>query len=354
MSSASFLNQAQASEQRGLTYSSGMANGDVRRPSSSAPLPRVSVVIPAFNSCAFIEATIASVLRQDFDSFEIVIVDDGSTDETPDVVRAMEVQHPGRIRLVEQSNSGSAVARNRGVREARGELIAFIDADDLWFPEKLGAQVRYLDANPDVGIVYCGWAELLPGDTPDLDRAESANASPHEIDPDASGWLYTTLLDDCVVWTSTVVARRALLERVGGFDPDLRRGQDYDYWLRASRETRIDKLARIMALYRIHRQSITHQLHARNFQYEVLVKNLARWGRDSAYCRRMPWTRLRRRLSSTWHYYGAVQLNFGEHVDAIGSALRSLAFWPMSVPGWKLLAKAGFGYIRRLLGMPQV
>jgi len=205
----------------------------------SQAMPRVTVVIPSFNCIAYIEAAIRSVLAQEFQAFEIVIVDDGSHDGTAEIVRTLRQEHPDKIRLFEQANSGSAVARNRGIREARGDLIAFLDADDLWFPDKLGAQVRYLDLHPEIDLVYCGWAELMPGDDPEHAYLKAAGGvDPDAIDPSLSGWLYTTLLGDCVVWTSTVVARKARLLQVGDFDPELRRGQDYDYWLRASRQTR--------------------------------------------------------------------------------------------------------------------
>lgn len=313
--------------------------------------PRVTVVMPSFNSAAYIEAAVGSVLMQEFQSFEIVIVDDGSTDRTSEIVRSLQQECPDKIRLFEQPNSGSAVARNRGILEARGDLIAFLDADDLWFPEKLGAQVRYLDLHPEIDLVYCGWAELMPGDNWEDGRVDSARTvEPDVIDPFLSGWLYTTLLTDCVVWTSTVVARKTLILQVGDFDRDLRRGQDYDYWLRASRQTRIVKLARVMALYRIHDDSITRRPHARNYQYEVLKKSLERWGRSSNDGQTLAWPAVRKRLADTWYYFGAAQLRFHQSRVAGASALRALLLWPLHPGGWKLLAKLTIGALSRLHG----
>lgn len=313
--------------------------------------PRVTVVMPAFNSAEYIEAAVRSVLVQEFQAFEIVIVDDGSRDGTSEIVRSLQQESPDKIRLFEQANSGSAVARNRGIHEARGDLIAFLDADDLWFPEKLGAQVQYLDLHPEIDLVYCGWAELMPGDNWEDGRADSARTvAPDAIDPSLSGWLYTTLLTDCVVWTSTVIARKARLLQVGDFDRALRRGQDYDYWLRASRQTRIVKLARVMALYRIHDDSITRRPHARNYQYEVLKKSLERWGRSSNDGQTLAWPAVRKRLADTWYYYGAAQLRFHQSRVVAASALRSLLLWPLHPGGWKLLAKLTIEALSRLHG----
>ncbi len=313
-------------------------------------VPRVTVVIPSFNCVAYIEAAIRSVLAQEFQEFEIVIVDDGSSDGTSEITRALRQKYPDKIRLFEQTNSGSAVARNRGIREARGDLIAFLDADDLWFPEKLGAQVRYLDLHPEIDLVYCGWAELMHDNDSEKGFPLAARTvDPDVIDPSLSGWLYTTLLGDCVVWTSTVVARKARLLQVGDFDPDLRRGQDYDYWLRASRQTRIVKLARVMALYRIHDDSITRRPSVKNYQYEVLSKSLERWGRKSNDGRTLAWSAARRRLADTWHYYGAAQLGFGESRNAALSALRALTLWPLHRGGWRLLTQSTIDVLSALL-----
>lgn len=316
--------------------------------------PRVSIVIPAFNCSRYIETSLHSVLGQDFESYEIVIVDDGSTDGTSETLRSLQHAHPDKIRLFHQANSGSAVARNRGISEARGDLIAFIDSDDIWLPLKLSAQVRYLDGHPDVDLVCSGWAELHANDdSKSLADRFQTDGDFETVDTNSSGWLYISLLTECIVWTSTVVMRKSLSERIGGFDPEFRQGQDYDYWLRASRETKITKLASVMALYRIRNGSVTRSVHAKNYQYQVLSKSLRQWGRHCRTGRRLPWATLRRRLASTWYYFGAAQMESRMYTRAILSGLRTLSYWPFHFGGWVLLVKAALAPVLSLRSTPK-
>jgi len=168
--------------------------------------PTVSVVIPAYNAERYIGETLESVLAQTYRDFEVVVVDDGSTDGTREIVRG----YGEPVRLVEQPNSGPAAARNRGVREARGEFIAFIDADDLWLPEKLALQVPLFD-DEEVGLVSCR-VQLVDG---------SGRPHPTYEREKVSGWAFEKLLEGNFIGTSTVVARREALEGAGLFPEDL-------------------------------------------------------------------------------------------------------------------------------------
>ena len=124
-----------------------------------ARLPRVTVLTATNNAAAFIEATLASALAETFQDFEIVVIDDGSEDDTRAVVERM-MQSEARIRLVHQDNREPSATRNRGIGEARGAMIAFLDHDDLWLPEKLALQVAQLDAHPDVGVALATLAAI--------------------------------------------------------------------------------------------------------------------------------------------------------------------------------------------------
>src|ERR1044071_7071408 len=115
--------------------------------------PAISVIVPTYNSAGVIGAALASVIAQRYDNLEILVIDDGSSDATVDVVRAA----CPAARVFCQTNSGAASARNKGLREATGELIAFLDADDAWFEGKLDAQLAALNARPDVGFVFTDW-----------------------------------------------------------------------------------------------------------------------------------------------------------------------------------------------------
>ena len=118
------------------------------------PGPRVSVITTAYNAEAFLASTIRRVLAQTFEDLEHVVVDDGSQDGTGDVVRRFVAEDP-RVRLIQHTNRGLAASRNAGIRGARGELIAFLDHDDAWHPQKLALQVALLDANPEAGVASC-------------------------------------------------------------------------------------------------------------------------------------------------------------------------------------------------------
>jgi glycosyltransferase involved in cell wall biosynthesis len=118
------------------------------------PTPLISVIVPVFNCERFVAEALQSVLAQDYPNLELVVVDDGSTDATPDVVRSV---HP-KVRLVCQRNLGPAAARNRGIRESHGEYLAFLDGDDVWLPGKLAAQMAHLQALPSCPIVFTQFA----------------------------------------------------------------------------------------------------------------------------------------------------------------------------------------------------
>ena len=113
--------------------------------------PRVSVVIPTYNYGHLLEQSLESVFAQTYKDYEVILVDDGSTDDTPGIAARYE----GRIRYFRKENGGPSSARNEGIRQARGPLIAFLDSDDLWLPHKLAVQTAFADAHPEYGLVYC-------------------------------------------------------------------------------------------------------------------------------------------------------------------------------------------------------
>jgi len=259
--------------------------------SSAQPhAPLVSVVIPAYNCGPFISDALDSVVNQNYPALEVLVVDDGSTDETCDVV----ARYGSAVTLVRQQNAGAAVARNEGMRRARGEYVALLDADDLWLPGKLQLQVDYLEHHADVALCCTRWHLLNPDAAGryHIERVAPPESAP--VDPKCAGWIYCELLLDCEVWTSSVVMRRTLCERIGGFEAELRRGQDYDYWLRASRVTRIDRLDAPLALYRM---QVAHdrKFPDTNWELTVIRRAIERWGTTGPDGRTLPEAELRRR-----------------------------------------------------------
>lgn len=233
------------------------------------PMPKVSVVLPAYNAAPFIRQTIASITAQSFGDFEIIVVDDGSIDATAEVAAA---QDP-RVRVVQQPNQGIAVARNVGISHTRGEWIAFMDHDDLWHPHKLKAQCEVLGLDPDCGIVYgefLRWNPLTPPNFPDKTIDSS------RVVADLSGFILSQLVRTNWVLLSTAVIRRSVFETVGYFDPAMPPADDWDFVIRAAEHYRFIKLAQPVALYRVHDGQTSLKLTPTNVEFELRSRALER------------------------------------------------------------------------------
>lgn len=254
----------------------------------------VSVIMPAYNSSAYIAEAIGSVLDQDYGNLELIVVDDGSSDDTTALARSFGE----KVTVIEQANSGPAAARNRGVMQARGELLAFMDSDDVWAPGKVKAQVDYLQQHPDVGIVYgrlIRWLEKEDG-TFDPPPGPGSPPSDRPVAPDRSGWIYPELLLDSVIWIVTAMVRRPIWDALGGMDESLRCGEDYDFFIRASRICRMHELDEVLASYRIHRQSACQIVRRDDPEYAVMVSAIEQFGTAGPDGRQVSQKLLRKRL----------------------------------------------------------
>jgi GT2 family glycosyltransferase len=181
------------------------------------PMPKVSVIIPTHNRRELVREAIASVLAQSFADFELIVVDDGSEDETAEVV-----QEFAGVRYAWQPNRGVSAARNYGVSLSTGELIAFLDSDDVWQPQKLERQVRFFTKHPDAQICQ----------TEEIWLRNGVRVNPHHKHRKAGGDIFARSLELCLVSPSAVMMRRELFECIGGFDENLPACEDYDLWLR--------------------------------------------------------------------------------------------------------------------------
>lgn len=179
-----------------------------------------SVIIPTYNRLSFLTEAVESVLAQSCQFFELIIVDDGSTDETADFVRKVA----GNVRYLSQSNRGPSAARNRGIAAAKGRFITFLDSDDLWHPDKLGIQVDFMNAHPEAMVCY----------TDEIWIRRGVRVNPRQKHRKHSGWIFEHCLPLCIVSPSSVLMRRGFFETVGLFDEALPSCEDYDLWLRAS------------------------------------------------------------------------------------------------------------------------
>jgi len=200
------------------------------------PTPLVSVVIPAFDAERHLAETLDSALAQKWPRCEVIVVDDGSTDGTAGVVRS----RGGRVRLLQQANAGGGAARNRGLREARGDFVALLDHDDLWHPETLEQQVATALRHPESGLVACDGVEI--GEAGVLSPRLLGPAAARRVDAAPTGeisdWLWAELVErNFVSCFSQTLIPRAVLERIGPIE--IGRAEAYDY----------DTLLRIAALY---------------------------------------------------------------------------------------------------------
>jgi glycosyltransferase involved in cell wall biosynthesis len=205
-------------------------------------MPAVSVVITCYNYGRFLPEAVDSALGQTHGDLEVIVVDDGSTDETPELVARWRDEP--RFRHVRQENAGQAAAKNHGARLARSPLVAYLDADDRWHPEKLARQVPRF-GRAEVGVVYC--LSLL------MDQAGRTWHPPPRKPRRAprAGQVTAALLFENFVPFSSSVIRRDLLQRVGGFDENLAMAIDWDLWLRISRHCAFDWVDAYLVDYRI-------------------------------------------------------------------------------------------------------
>lgn len=243
-------------------------------------MPRVSVIIPTYNSARFITATLDSVLGQSFRDFEIIVVDDGSTDNTREVVRP----YLNSIDYIYQQNSERSVARNNALSRARGEYIAFLDSDDLWTPEKLARQVAVLDDHPQVSLVFTQARYVDEGGKPVSFAGQTIDGQPGKelVIVDYS----IPLLSSNVIagGGSAAMTRRRLLEEVGNFDLDLVQSEDWDMWVRLARLGPFAYIPEPLTSYRVYgwKKLLSRQMDEESIQQHmrILDKNLAGWQGD--------------------------------------------------------------------------
>lgn len=294
--------------------------------------PLVSVVMPAYNSEATIGAALRSALSQEGANIEVVVVDDGSADLTARQAR----QFGERVRVIEQSNAGPQVARNRGIQEAKGEYIAFLDADDIWLPGKVSAQLKVLQSDPGVVATFTRWHVWEPDESGAYSTPEDiVNRCVDDcIDPAMSGWLYTTLLFDCVMLTTTVMLRARTLAEIGTFDATLRVGEDYDLWLRLSQAGRIVKLASVGALYRILPGSASRHPHKLNHEHFVVSRAIERWGATGPDGSVADTKRLAERLRRLELDHAGLHLARGDGQVALAGYGRALRNQPLRLRLW--------------------
>ena len=275
--------------------------------------PVVSVIIPAHNSAAFIADAIDAVRAQTFREYEIIAVDDGSTDRTQDVLRRFP-----EVRSARQPNRGAAAARNAGIGLARGEFVAFLDADDLWLPDKLARQLDFIAAHPEVGLLFADAAEWR-GDTVEKPSILSTMA----FGADASSQtpiddVFRKLLIENFIPTSTVLVRRSCFAAAGLFDVSLPNVEDREMWLRLAAAVPVACVPQVLARKRSHDANISTRVE------HALRSRIRVWQQ----CRRRfpglaPASLYDRLLAGTYQQLGYMHLARGEGRNARRCAVAS-------------------------------
>jgi len=179
--------------------------------------PLVSVIIPTYNRGWILKEAIESVLNQDYDAFELIVVNDGSTDNTRDILAAYD-----NITVLDQPNQGVSAARNKGAAHARGSFIAFLDSDDVWLPRKLAVQVDFFQQNPTALVCQTQETWVRKG----------RRVNPGKRHQKQSGMFFQRSLALCLVSPSAAMIKKFLFNEIGGFDESLVACEDYDLWLR--------------------------------------------------------------------------------------------------------------------------
>jgi glycosyltransferase involved in cell wall biosynthesis len=257
--------------------------------------PRISVVIPAYNAMRFLPAAVDSVFAQSFRDFEILLVDDGSTDTIREFAAGCD---DPRLRLVRQENRGVSAARNRGIAEARGEFVAFLDADDLWDPPKLERQLAVLAADPRAGLCHTGVRFI--------DEFGRETGRPQIAARAVQRWA-DVVRENPVACGSTPLVRTACLREAGPFDEALRFAEDWDLWIRIAARHHFRAIRAPLTAYRRHSAAATN--HRPN-----MIPSMQRV-LDRAFADRPGDLALKRRalsyayLYSAWRSFGAGDLD---------------------------------------------
>ena len=288
-------------------------------------MPRVSVVMPVYNGATFVSRAIESVLHQTMPDFELIVVDDGSTDDTRGVVTAITDK---RLRYIHQQNKGPSVARNNGIRAATAEWIAFLDSDDYWLPNKLEAQLARARDVPDAGLIYCGATYRDPsgGFIAELPAVVEGAVVPDLI------------LDNCISGgTSSAAIRRDVFDAIGLFDESMSCCEDWDLWLRAANATRVAKV--VEPLVGVVNRPGSLNKRARDVR-DVSIHMLEQAFKSYA----APYAHLRRR--ALWNVYRSAAItcrDLGEYGKAIKNILRAISYRPHFLPTYWSLFRIASG-----------
>ncbi len=286
--------------------------------------PLVSAIIPVYNGAQYVGQAIESALAQRDVAVEVIAVDDGSTDHTWNVLTAFG----NRIACVQQRNSGPARARNRGAGLARGAWLAFLDADDIWLPDKLAKQLSL--AETDIGLVYTDRLNVGHSDRVSMKQSEAV--------PQFEGDVLEPLLMDNFISLSSVLMRTEVFRQLGGFDESLAGTEDWDLWLRYAANRRVRLCAEPLTLRRWRPESLSSRVqHMRDQRLRALRRAFA-----TPRGTNIPRTVRARALSACWQT-SAWSAASTRPILALAWYWRAVCYWPVSTAAYKGMVKCLLG-----------
>ena len=298
--------------------------------------PLVSIVTPTYNQGEFLAATIDSMLAQDYPNIEYIVLDDGSTDDTPNVLK----QYSGRVRWERQANMGQSRTLNKGWAQARGKYLGYLSSDDLLLPHAISTMVKALEAHSEAVVAYCDF-DLIDGSgkrsgftqPPDYDHRRMVEEL---ICPPGPGALF----------------RRSLFEQIGGWNEHLRKIPDFEYWLRAGRVGSFLRVPEVLAQYRVHGESTAIRPIPPERSMEIVDTARAYWAGDTSASARASFASAHLKAAKSHAQSGRPLAALGQFARAIRyrpKNLVSLSAWGKLLSGLALRFSSRFGRLSAIL-----
>ena len=293
---------------------------------------KVSILIPSYNVAQYLPQAIDSALDQTFQDFEIIIIDDGSTDNTREIVEKYLKREPEKIRYIYQENEGLACARNTGLRQARGSLIALLDADDQWLPTRLEETVRAIGEDKSIGLVHANVTRI----TEDGSVIETQKRNMQFLTGNIFNYIFLRKVDISIL---TILFRKECCERVGLFDKNLTRlgCEDRELWLRISRHYKFKYIDKVLGLYRVRGDSMSRNTEKMMQARIYVIEKFCSLYKDCQKLRNKALAKIYRNLGDEYFKERKLSRAREQYSKAIG-------FNPISIGLW-------INYIKTFLGL---
>ena len=295
--------------------------------------PLVSIIVPTYNRASFLSECIDSVLAQSYPNWELIIVDDGSTDQSKSIIESYLTDE--RIRYHYQENQGQSVARSVAIDQACGEYIAFLDSDNMWLPNRLAMGLKAFDQDSSIGVSY--------GDIITIneqgDELSKENMTRH------SGRIVDRLLMDNFVSMNTTLTKKTAIDQVGGMNRNIKRADDYDLWLRLSGQFKFKYIPEFMAYYRVMENQISSNKDGRFQSNEKIIKDFLENHTSS-----VSTLEARKGLGAFYARKAAYEASMSRFSRSLYDIFRSLFQFPFWQRPWRVLAKLSLGHYKAVDG----